>query len=554
MQAGSSLACSAGLDGQFSDLVGDAACSGGPVWEGGPLRVYEFFSGIGGLRVGLTEALESLRRKGLCEIATEVVGAYDISTTANGVYTHNFKTSPICLSIEHLSLQHVDGQADLWLLSPPCQPYTRGGKKLDSLDGRATGFLHLLQLLSGCCSPPQFIFLENVRGFEGSDTWRRMQQVLRSQHYRVQHFLLSPTQIGIPNTRVRYYCLGCRDTTQPLQQGLQLLLPELHQQQGNQKQQQPLLHIQGAPESSQKSIVEAPELQMVPPISSGALGGPPFEVRCVGDFLEVNITPEEQQALRIPAGRLRRFIDVNEETETVERGRKATELEENKSGAGHGDGDRRERECRTNTSDTENDAEERQGEWAIGEENSRIANTKAQSSRGNGFRLEIVSPTHTACGTFTKGYGRNLHSGGPLLLISEGQSPPRGREKGAATVAAAAAATAEATTVEVDNTATASSEAVSTETAAAATSAAAAAVLTPQTLERSRFRRLQEGETIRFFSSRELLRLHGFPESFAFPSSLPFRKRAALVGNSVNVKVVALLLEYLLQQHVQRKL
>jgi site-specific DNA-cytosine methylase len=51
---------------------------------------------------------------------------------------------------------------------------------------------------------------------------------------------------------------------------------------------------------------------------------------------------------------------------------------------------------------------------------------------------------------------------------------------------------------------------------------------------------------VRLLAPRELLRLHGFPDSFGFPPGTSFREAQALVGNSVAVPVVALLLDLLL--------
>lgn len=51
-----------------------------------------------------------------------------------------------------------------------------------------------------------------------------------------------------------------------------------------------------------------------------------------------------------------------------------------------------------------------------------------------------------------------------------------------------------------------------------------------------------DGREVRWFSDREMLRLHGFPESFDFPAGMTQRQRCALIGNSVNVEAVALLL------------
>lgn len=55
-----------------------------------------------------------------------------------------------------------------------------------------------------------------------------------------------------------------------------------------------------------------------------------------------------------------------------------------------------------------------------------------------------------------------------------------------------------------------------------------------------------EGRELRWFSDREMLTLHGFPQGFGFPASVTLRQRFALIGNSVNVEVVALLLRRLL--------
>ena len=51
---------------------------------------------------------------------------------------------------------------------------------------------------------------------------------------------------------------------------------------------------------------------------------------------------------------------------------------------------------------------------------------------------------------------------------------------------------------------------------------------------------------IRAFHPRELLNLFGFPQSFSFPDSMTFRYQYQLIGNSVNVTVVAALLRELL--------
>ncbi|VDQ09700.1 unnamed protein product [Trichobilharzia regenti] len=55
---------------------------------------------------------------------------------------------------------------------------------------------------------PQGIILENVKGFEHSEPWRRLIEVLNTSGYEYQQFLLSPLQFGIPNCRLRFYLVA----------------------------------------------------------------------------------------------------------------------------------------------------------------------------------------------------------------------------------------------------------------------------------------------------------------------------------------------------------
>lgn len=50
--------------------------------------------------------------------------------------------------------------------------------------------------------------MENVKGFEKSRMREQFIASLTSAGFHHQEFILSPTQIGIPNTRHRYYCIA----------------------------------------------------------------------------------------------------------------------------------------------------------------------------------------------------------------------------------------------------------------------------------------------------------------------------------------------------------
>lgn len=175
------------------------------------LRCLEFYSGIGGLHYSLDKACLSLREKSR-EISADVLKAFDINTIANAVYEHNFQRA-VCpktiLSLTPAALDKMNA-SDIWLLSPPCQPYTRQGKQKDTEDPRAESFLHIISLLPELASPPQLILVENVVNFEISETRRRLVDALTTCKYHIQEFHLSPSQFGIPNSRMRYFLIASR--------------------------------------------------------------------------------------------------------------------------------------------------------------------------------------------------------------------------------------------------------------------------------------------------------------------------------------------------------
>ncbi|KAG0281776.1 tRNA (cytosine-5-)-methyltransferase [Linnemannia exigua] len=95
------------------------------------IRALEFFSGIGGLHFGFNASGAN----------GQVLESFDMNQQANDTYKLSFGKSPV-------------------------SPYTRGGKLLDDQDNRAKPLLHLLDQLEKMKTPPQYLFLENVKNFE----------------------------------------------------------------------------------------------------------------------------------------------------------------------------------------------------------------------------------------------------------------------------------------------------------------------------------------------------------------------------------------------------
>jgi tRNA (cytosine38-C5)-methyltransferase len=62
-------------------------------------------------------------------------------------------------------------------------------------------------MLQKLVEPPRWIFLENVKTFQGSDTLQHFEAALQHCGYSWQCFLLSPRDFGIPNHRTRFYMI-----------------------------------------------------------------------------------------------------------------------------------------------------------------------------------------------------------------------------------------------------------------------------------------------------------------------------------------------------------
>ena len=120
------------------------------------LRAVEFFCGIGGFAAAAGERIE-------------IAAALDINERALAVYRRNFPHPATARTIESIPADELRGlAADLWWLSPPCQPYTRRGNRRDVDDARAAPLLVLMERISEI--RPRYVTLENVPEFAVNHT------------------------------------------------------------------------------------------------------------------------------------------------------------------------------------------------------------------------------------------------------------------------------------------------------------------------------------------------------------------------------------------------
>ena len=181
------------------------------------LRVLELYAGIGGMHFALNRCFKfsEVAKSEIPFSSFEVVAAVDVNEVAASVYRHNFPSVKYLGSgVERFTVAELEAlRFDMVTMSPPCQPFTRQGRKLDEEDARTKSLFHFLSLLKAMSSrgtAPEFIVVENVYGFETSATRKKLVDTIGDSGYKWREFLLTPTQFGIPNSRLRYFLIGKR--------------------------------------------------------------------------------------------------------------------------------------------------------------------------------------------------------------------------------------------------------------------------------------------------------------------------------------------------------
>lgn len=154
------------------------------------MRAIELYCGIG----GFAKACENLH--------VDIVQAYDQNDAAIATYNANFSHKAKKFNLEKFDETHLENIDFLWM-SPPCQPYTRKGVKKELDDKRTDSFKAILKAISK--NPPLHVGVENVEGFKDSSGRDLLVSTLKNVGYHINETLLCPSELGIPNRRMRYY-------------------------------------------------------------------------------------------------------------------------------------------------------------------------------------------------------------------------------------------------------------------------------------------------------------------------------------------------------------
>jgi DNA (cytosine-5)-methyltransferase 1 len=173
------------------------------------IKYLDLFAGLGGIRIGLEQALEKDGLKGEC------VAYSEIKEHAILVYEKNF---PGTQNIGDIKLVNPADIPDFNILLAgfPCQPFTSAGTRKGFLDTRGTLFFNIEEILR--IKRPDAFLLENVEGLVTHDRVDRKQPIGRTLNtillrleglgYKTTWKVLDSSKHGVPQKRKRIYIVG----------------------------------------------------------------------------------------------------------------------------------------------------------------------------------------------------------------------------------------------------------------------------------------------------------------------------------------------------------
>ncbi len=163
-------------------------------------RVIDLFAGIGGMRLGFTQA------------GFDVVYSNDIDKSACVTYRTNFG------EIDERDIQEVDPSTlpdfDILLAGFPCQPFSMIGKRDGLADPRGQLFNEVVRFLD--VRNPRAFVLENVKNLikhNKGETYKFIKSALETAGtgYTVFETILDSQNFGVPQHRERTYIVGIQN-------------------------------------------------------------------------------------------------------------------------------------------------------------------------------------------------------------------------------------------------------------------------------------------------------------------------------------------------------
>lgn len=175
----------------------------------------DLFAGLGGIRIGFTQAANDLGLETRCVFTSE------IKESALCALNHNFPGENIIkrdiTKVASNDIPHFS----ILLGGFPCQAFSFAGKQRGFLDTRGALFFEIERILKDHLNEVDGFLLENVEGLLKHDKENKKDEigktltvilnVLRHLGYNTKYILLDASNFGIPQKRKRVYIVGCKE-------------------------------------------------------------------------------------------------------------------------------------------------------------------------------------------------------------------------------------------------------------------------------------------------------------------------------------------------------
>lgn len=163
------------------------------------MKFFDFFSGIGGFRLGMEMA------------GHECVGHCEIDKFANMSYLtmHKPKDTEVYFGDIRTVNPWDMPECDVYCGGFPCQSFSIAGKRRGFEDTRGTLFFEIMRIAKE--RHPRYLFLENVKGLlnhDGGGTFETIVRTMEELGYSVEWQLLNSRDFGIPQNRERVFIIG----------------------------------------------------------------------------------------------------------------------------------------------------------------------------------------------------------------------------------------------------------------------------------------------------------------------------------------------------------
>lgn len=179
------------------------------------VRFIDLFAGLGGIRLGLEQALKERGFNPKCVFTAEIKKAALVALNRNFPGEDIKETNIRKVKTGKLK------KFSILLGGFPCQAFSSAGKQMGLADTRGTLFFEVARILQERLADVDGFILENVEGLVTHDrekktdkegrTIRTIMNVLNNDlGYNAKYVVLNAADFGIPQKRKRVYIVGCK--------------------------------------------------------------------------------------------------------------------------------------------------------------------------------------------------------------------------------------------------------------------------------------------------------------------------------------------------------